>query len=198
MRVAAVVDTSERNPQVSRALLDVVAPWGPAEDCWVEFERERYAAGEASLAAWFASGDSEPAVRPYLRADQFTRDPAADYDGRPQRLGWLFAGGLLAAVGWLMLWFRRADFGLYLALGTARTNLLFISAIEAWLPVSAGLGVGWVYALALQGALHEPPTLEALLIALRTAGLAALAAIALAPLGMALVRGNILSLLKDR
>lgn len=38
--------------------------------------------------------------------------------------------------------------------------------------------------------------MEASLIALRTAGLAALAAIALAPLGMALVRGNILSLLK--
>jgi hypothetical protein len=197
-RVAAVIDPSRRNPTVSRWVFDVVAPAGGAQQCWVEFTPAAYAGGSAALAAWFATGDSEPVIRPYIRADEFTRDPAADYQGRPQRHGWIAIGALLALVAWLMTWFRRADFGLYLALGTRRSALLVISAVESWLVIAAGCALGWLYAVAGAVAFHAGPTGEAATVALRTAGLAALLAIVLSPLGLALVRGNILSLLKDR
>lgn len=196
--IAAVIDPNRRNPTVSRWVYDVVAPAGGAQQCWVEFTPAAYAGGSAALAAWFATGDQAPIVRPYIRPDEFTRDAAADFAGRPQRYGWVAAGALLALIAWLMTWFRRADFGLYLALGTPRAALLTILIVESWLLIAAACLTAWVYAVAIDVALHNEPTGEAVLIGLRTAGLAGLVAIGLAPVGLLLVRGNILSLLKDR
>jgi hypothetical protein len=114
-RVRTVLNTERRFRQVQRWLLDVTPPAGPFDECWVEFTRESYGPGLATLAAWFATGSTDPVVRPYSRRNEFTRDPLREFRERPQRYGWLAAGGLVAAVLLLSAWFRRAEIGLYLA-----------------------------------------------------------------------------------
>ena len=194
-----VIDAERRNPQVQRWLLDVVPPVGLADECWVELRRESYAPGIASLAAWFSSGSSEAVVRPYTRRDEFTRDPLREFRDRPQRFGWVAAGGLIAAVFLLSAWFRRAELGLYLALGTGRLQVVSMLAVEAALLVGVGvlLAVPWV--AAIQVSLGHDIPWEHARIALRTSLLGALLGLGIAPWLAALVaRGNIANLLKDR
>jgi hypothetical protein len=197
--VAAVLDMGRRNPQVQRWALEVAPASGLAAECWVEFDRNSYAAGQASLGAWFAEGSQEPIVVPWRRSDEFTRDPAAEFAGRPQRFGWLAAGALIAAVFTLGAWFRRAELGLYLAVGTSRLQLLGLLAVEATLlfGLSAAVGVAW--ALAVQRALDHPVPWEEARLAARSAVSGGLLGLALAPWVAVLVaRGNIAALLKDR
>lgn len=199
VRMAAVLPVEQRNPQAARWFLDVQAPSGDAQQCWVEFEPGSFAAGQGALAARFADDGVGPAVRPYLRADQFTRNPLAEFASRPQKTGWIAAGALLGALFWLMTWFRRGELGLYLALGTPRTMVAFMQAAEGWVLVAAAEVAAVVYALAVCVALDRPLTFDQALVAARTSGSAALVALALIPLGpLVIVRGNILELLKDR
>ena len=184
---------------MQRWALDVAAPFGPADECWVEFERNSYTAGTARLAAWFATGSQEPVVRPYFRRDEFTRDPAADFAGRAGRYGWLAAGGLIAAVIALSAWFRRSELGLYLALGTPRPRLWMLLALETLLVVSAATALALLWAFAHQRSLHDPLPWDHVRVALRSGLSAALLGILLAPLLAILVaRGNIAAMLKER
>ena len=197
--VLAVLDTEERNPQVSRWLLSPVAPAGVASRCWVEFDRRSYGAGLGLLGAWFAEGDQPPVVTPYRRADEFARDPEAEFASRPQRLGWALASAVIVAMAWLMTWFRRSELGLYLALGTPRSGAVFLLAAEAWLLVLPAATAAYVYGLALGHALGWDPGMDEALLAARTLGSAALLALVVMPLApLVLVRGTIADLLKDR
>ena len=198
-RVAAVIDTSRRNPQVQRWALELAPPAGGANECWVEFDRAHYAAGFETLPAWFAEGTREPIARPYLRSDEFTRDPAAEFAGRPQRFGWLALGGLAAALFMLMAWFRRAELGLYLALGTPRSQLLALLALEAAVLIAVAAAISVPWAFAVQVALGEGVPSDHVSLALRGALSGTLLAMVLAPLaGSLAVRGNVAGLLKER
>ncbi|MGK2965149.1 MAG: hypothetical protein ACSLFM_06040, partial [Tepidiformaceae bacterium] len=199
LAVAAVVDTADRNPQVARWALDVEPPSGIAAQCWVEMTRETYPSGLAALPAWFTSGDEPPNVIPYRRTDEFARDPAAEFAGRPQRLGWMVAGAMVVAMAWLMTWFRRSELGLYLALGTPRSAVVALLAAESWLLVMPAAVAAWVYAVALSYALGWDPGWGEAFLAARTMGSAALVALFVMPLApLVLVRGSIAELLKDR
>ncbi len=199
VRVAGTIDAERRNPRLQRWLLSAGAPAGPVEECWVEFERDAYAPGIASIGAWFAAGDREPVVRPYVRRDEFMRDIGAEFRSRPQRWGWLAAGGLVALVFLLVSWFRRADFALYLALGTTRVQLLVLLAIEATLIVvpAAVIGVaGAVLARTWQG---DALPYDHLRLAASAAVAGALLALALAPVvSLLAARGNVAAMLKER
>ena len=198
-RIIAVIDTEQRNPQSSRWALDVAPPVGAVEACWVEMKRDAYDAGLAALPAMFADGEEAPIIRPFRRQDEFTRDPAAEFRARPQRLGWLAASGLVIATLWLTTWFRRSELGLYLALGTDRSTLAMMLAVEATVVVAAAYLLGVTYAFAVDVALNHEPIYSTSLLAVRTSLSAALLALALAPLGAFLfVRGTIAELLKDR
>ena len=128
--LVTTVDPERRHPQVARWALEVVAPAGAMEQCWVEFTPGAYDAGLASAGAVFATRADPPAARPYRGEDEFRRDAGADFRERPQGTGWVLGALLIGAVGWLMTWFRRPEIGLYLALGTRRMSLLFLSAVE--------------------------------------------------------------------
>lgn len=198
-QVGGIVDAANRNPQVSRWAFELTPPEGRAEQCWVEFEPETYDAGLAALPALLTTGDEPAAARPYFRTDEFTRNPVAEFAARPQRDGWPLASALVAGMFALTAWFRRSELGLYLAVGTSRTALAFMLAVEAAILVLAGLALGLAYAFAIDGALrHSPGWSEALLV-LRSAGSAAVLGLVLAPLlALAVVRGSIADLLKDR
>lgn len=198
-RVLAVIDTEQRNPQSSRWAIDVAPPVGAVEACWVELDRDAYDAGIAALPAMFAGGEEPPIIRPYRRQDEFTRDPAAEFQARPQRLGWLAASGLVIATLWLTTWFRRSELGLYLALGTDRSTVAMMLAAEAAVVVAGAYLLGVSYAFAIDVALRHEPDYSTSLLAVRTSLSAALLALVLAPLGAFLfVRGTIADLLKDR
>jgi len=197
--LAAVLGTGARNPQAGRWLIDVVPPAGTTQACWVESTPETFEPGLSSLAAHFATGDSSPTAQRFLQRDQFARSPAQELASRPQRFGWIAVAGLIAIIFGLVAWFRRADLGLYLALGTTRSQLTLLLAIEVAALVTAGLVIGDAWAFALHRIAGEGLTGGSIRLAMATSGSAALAAFVVAPLlASALVRGSIAGLLKDR
>lgn len=199
VRVSAVGDFSRRNPQVARWALSPVSPAGQFDECWVEFEPGAYEAGRDALAARFAEGSADPAVRPYRRSDEFTRDPAAEWASRPQKRGWVAAPFALFGLALVAAWFRRAEAGLYLSMGTRRAQLAIMAAAEHWPLVAAGWSLGFSYAVAIQSRGGAEPSLNIVWHAVLTSGSAALVTLALLPWSAALVaRGSIASLLKDR
>lgn len=198
-RVSAVLDMQRRNPQAQRWLLEVTPASGTVDECWVELDRNGYQPGLASLAAWFATGSKEPVVRPYIRSGEFTRAPAQEFAERPQRFGWLVVGGLIGAVVLLSAWFRRAELGLYLAVGTSRLDLLGMLALESLLLVAAGAILGPGYAFAAERFVGGSIPWDHARIALRSGGMGALLGLGLAPwLASAVARGNLAAMLKDR
>lgn len=197
--LSAVGDFDRRNPQAARWALSPVSPGGTFDECWVEFEPGAYGAGKDALAARFAGGSSDPAVRPYRRSDEFTRDPAAEWSSRPQRWGWLAAPLGLFGFAVAAAWFRRSESGLYLAMGTRRVQLAVMGAAEAWPLVLAGWSLGFSYAVAGQALWGTEPVRDIAREALVTSSSAALVTLALVPWASALVaRGSIATLLKDR
>jgi hypothetical protein len=197
--LVAILSSSRRNPQSARWLLDLSAPTGPTDECWIEFERDSYQAGLAALASWFSRGSHEPVVRPYLRNDEFTRDPAAEFAKRPQRWGWVPGGGLLGALFLLAAWFRRAELGLYLAIGTPRLELAVLLAVEALIVTGLGATTGMAWALAAGRILNYSLPWDHTAVAMVAGGSAALLGAALAPwLQAIVVRGNVAALLKER
>lgn len=199
VRVSGVGDFVRRNPQAARWALSPVSPAGEFDECWVEFEPGAYEAGRETLAARFAESSADPAVRPFRRSDEFTRDPAAEWSSRPQKWGWIAVSGGLFGFGLVAAWFRRAEAGLYLAMGTRRAQLALMGAAESWPVVAAAWCVGFSYAVVAQSLYSADPTIEILRHAAVTSGSAALLALALFPWAGALVaRGSIATLLKDR
>lgn len=197
--VKSIVAGERRNPRMARWLLSVAPPAFAADECWVAFGRGTYDAGLAALPAWFATGSGDVVVRPYIRRDEFTRDIAAEFRERPQRLGWLAVGALIVAVLLLAAWFRRAELGLYLALGTPRRELAVLLAVEDALLVTAGFVAASAWLLAAERVAGRALAWDQVVLALRSGGSGALLALAVAPAVSTLVaRGNLLSLLKDR
>jgi hypothetical protein len=197
--VIGVLDVDRRNATLSRWLLVPAPPAGPVTECWVEFERGAFAAGAAALAAQLTTGDAEAVTRSYLRSDEFRRDPAAEFDRRPQRYGWVAAGGLMAGMIALTTWFRRAELGLYMAVGTPRSTLMVLLAWESLLVIATSVLMAVTYGFAVDAALRHNAGWSELIIVARTVGSAALFALALAPAAaVSVVRGNIADLLKDR
>ena len=198
-RVAAILRSS-RHPQIARRVL-VPEPAGVTaiSECWVEFSPSAYAAGTKSLAALLVAGDAVPAVRAHVAAGQFQRDPASQWATRPQRTGWPAVSVVAAGALALTAWFRRAELGLYLALGTRRVAVFHLLAVESAVLLAAALALGSAYAIALDAALHASLPTGSVGPALRTTALASALAMALAPLlGILTVRGSIADLLKDR
>lgn len=199
VRVSGVGDFERRNPQAARWALSPVSPAGTFDECWVDFEPGAYAAGKDALAARFAEGSADPAVRPYRRSDEFTRDPAAEWDTRPQKRGWAAVSLGLFGFAVAAAWFRRSEAGLYLAIGTRRAQLAIMGAAEGWPLVMAGWSLGFSYAVAAQSLWGSEPTRDIVMRAAVTSASAALLLLALIPWASALVaRGSIATLLKDR
>lgn len=198
-RVTGVAEVERRNPQVARWALEIVPPAGAIQECWVEFQPGAYERGLAALPAMFTTGDKEAIARPYIRRDEFTRDPAAEWASRPQKEGWPLAAAVVAGLFALTVWFRRSELGLYLALGTPRSSLMAMLAVEALLAVVFAVALAVAYALAIDEVLRHSPGWEEVRIVSRAGGSAALLALALAPaLGVLVVRGSIAELLKER
>ncbi len=201
--VGAVADTEARNSTVTRSLFTVSAPTGTVDQCWAEYTPGAFEAALDHLETVFDDGsvalERPITVSPWIKLDEFARNPVAELQQRPQRYGWLLVAGFAALIAWLTIWFRRSELGLYRALGTSRLALLLLVQIEVLAVVLLALPIGMAWAVLVYMAGDASPTLGQLGLAARSAAIAAAAAAALAPLAALLVgRKALLSLLKDR
>jgi hypothetical protein len=195
--VAAIV-SSRRNPIIARSLIALTAPTGHADDCWVELTPATYTAGTTALAAAFTTNATEYRIRPVIRRDELTRDPAREFSIRPQKDAWLAIGLATALFIWMTIWLRRSGLSLYLALGLGRLRLITMLQTEIVAIAIIGYTAGTLWALAIWYATDQPPTSQQIQIAATTAGSATLLAVVLAPFGtLLLIRGSIASMLKE-
>lgn len=198
-QVAAVMDTGVRNPQIDRWILSIAPAAGAARQCWVEFAPGATTGREEMIETVFAD-NSDLEVTPWIRLDEFSRDPVSELAARPQTSAWLVAGLLLAGIGWLGTWFRRSQIGLYRAVGTGPAALLVIGAIEYAIPVVFGTMAGALWAIAAWTATTTGfPDSDQLVIVARSTASTTLLALTVAPLlWPAMARGTIAQQLKDR
>jgi hypothetical protein len=195
--VGLVVEVEERYPVAGRWIIEVIPPHGTATQCWIEVRPSASAVAPALFETWFADADVE--VRPLRRDDEFTRDPAAELAGRPHRSASLAAGVLVSLAWWVAGWFRRSEYGLYLALGLSRTRVLLLAQFEVLVVGWLGFVSGVLWGAAIHLARAGPPTAEQVLLGVKTSAAASLFVLAIAPLAsVVFARGSVAALLKDR
>ncbi len=199
MVVTGVAELAPRMPQATRWVLGPVSPSGFFDECWVEFEPGVSEAGKASLAAIFATGAADPVVRSVRRSDEFTRDPAAEWESRPQKHGWVAVTIALSGFIVAAAWYRRSEAALYMATGTGRLELVVMSAAEHWPIVALGWCIGYSYAVSAHLSWGEGAAMDFARHAAVTSGAAAILLLPASACANALIaRGNIAALLKDR
>lgn len=199
LRVGAVVSVEERYPAASRWIVKITAPIDRIDECWVEFKPGLLEAGLGAASLSFPEATRIEARR-LIRLDGFARGPRSELANRPQVHAWLPAGVLIAAVMWLVVWFRRADIGLYRAIGTNGPSLLVLVQLESLMVCVPALVSGYLWA-ALLFAIQQDgfPGWDEFGIALRSVMSATLVAIVLAPIVvLAVGRDQIANQLKDR
>lgn len=181
-QVGAVVNTEARNPRIDRWLLAVQPPAGTVSECWVEFAPGVMTGRQETVSAVF-SDSADVIVVPWIRLDEFSRDPVAELVGRPQASAWIIAGLLIGAMAWLVTWFRRSQIGLYRAVGTGPSALLILGAVELGIPILSGALIGSLWAAAIWSANTAGyPDADQLAIGIRTVTSTALLALAIGPL----------------
>jgi len=197
--VGAVIDAETRNPRIDRWIMTVQPPAGTVTECWVEFAAGVTTGRQETIGAVFTDA-TDVIVVPWIRLDEFSRDPVAELAGRPQASAWIIAGLLIGVMGWLVTWFRRSQIGLYRAVGTGPPALLVLGAVELGIPIISGSLIGGLWAAAIWTAgAADYPGADQFAIAARTATSTVLIAIAVAPLLWPLTAsGSIAEQLKDR
>jgi len=198
-RVGAVIDTEARNPRIGRWLMAVRPPVGSVTECWVEFAAGVTTGRQETVSAVF-SGATDVVVVPWIRLDEFSRDPIAEFAGRPQASAWIIAGLLIGMMAWLVTRFRRSQIGLYRAVGTGPSALLILGAVELGVPIVSGALIGSLWATAIWAtAIAGYPSADQFSVAARTALSTVLLAIAVGPLLWPITaRGSIAEQLKDQ
>lgn len=199
-QVGAVIDTDERYPQIARWIMTIAAPFGMADECWVEYDSGVTTGRTELVDTVLATTAGQLVARPLIRLDRFARNPVSELAVRPQAQAWFAAGLVLAAIAWLATWFRRAHIGLYRALGTTPSGLFTLGAVEYALPTVIGGAAGALWAIATWVArTGAVPSIDQILVVARTAASTLLFAVILAPILWPLAgRGSIAQQLKDR
>lgn len=197
--VGTVIDAEIRNPRINRWIMTVQPPTGTVTECWIEFAAGVTSGRQETVNAVFADATNVIVV-PWIRLDEFSRNPIAELAGRPQASAWIIAGLLIGAMGWLITWFRRSQIGLYRAVGTGPSALLVLGAVELGIPILSGALIGSLWAAAIWTADSAGyPSPDQFAIAMRTTVSTVLLALAAGPLLWPLtVRGSIASQLKDQ
>ncbi len=195
--VAGIVDTEERAESLSRTVFLPAPPTGGVHQCWVEFHDGAFEQGVQALPAWFA-GEGTLTIHPLVDRNAGTRDLAGDWWQRPTRDGWIMGAILIGAFLVMLLWRRRAEFALYLLLGSSRSGVAVLLTAEMYTVVLAGglLGVAWgAWIVALTGGVAQP----ALVLGMRAAGLCLLLTLAMLAASLArLIPADTAAILKER
>lgn len=179
--VSAVLSEFQRNARAEGWLLELSHPFGLADECWVEFAAGGNQVGTEVISSRLA-GQTEVRLTPLLRDDQFSRNPATEFERRGQRLYWVIAGLVGFAAWTAFLIPRRSELGLYRSLGTGISGAWTIVASEIWTITTASLALGLSWAPALWLMTRDVPEQSALAVAARSTLLAYLAVIMLSPL----------------
>lgn len=199
LRVGAVAAFTHRNPSIDRGIVIVAPPNGAADACWIEVLPGTEVAATDVVTTELTTGDAPVDVRPYRELDDYARDPLSELTQRPQAHAWAVIGALLVVVGWLGLWTRRSEIGLYRALGTTAPALVVMTAVETLLTTLPAAIAGLLWTVATIAATSQPPETQQVLIALRSVGSTVLVALTGVPLStLWLGRGQIADQLKDR
>lgn len=197
LAAVTVIDPSRRNQFASRSFLDLTAPIGRLDQCWVESQPQAFEAGLDWLPAAFA-GDQVEARRNVDRG-QFATDPAQLLASRPQRWSWVAVGGIATAIITLMALFRRAETAVYRAFGLPMNGVLIAAQIEIWILVASSYLAAVIWTGVAYVSVFGPPKLDQIVLALGTSAKAGLVTLVLAPLLVAVAgTGAPASLLKER
>lgn len=190
-----VVDPSPRNPSAERAIMIVGAPSGDVDECWIEVDP---AAVDPADAIATAIGGSTR-ITALRTQGALTADPAAMFAERPTRLLWMPVAATLIVLVWLDLWLRRADLGLYRALGAPGSAVLLGVQVEIWfvsLLATSG-AIAWTLAVAVASGVLLDADLMGVAVSPPLA--VGFAVMAIGPLpAFAIGRRSIATLLKDR
>lgn len=197
--VATVLDTELRNPIVARWIMSITAPAGSATQCWIEFSPGAITGRLELVATTFAEEGDRLRVRDLIRLDEFSRDPAIELATRPHARAWWLAASLLSAIMWLTVWMRRAEVGLYRAVGTNAVQLMILGTVETLITLSVGAIAGFLWGSAIWTALRGyNPIADQFYVSACTASSVSLLAILIAPwLWPVLARGSIPRQLKE-
>jgi len=199
LHVGNVISVENRYPEAARWMLRIAGPVGRIDECWVEFAPRALEAGLAAASMVF--GDvSRIDARPLIRLDEFARDPQAELAQRPLANAWLPIGCALASLFWIITWFRRADIGLYRAVGTDTLSLWVLVQLEAVMIYLPTLISGYLWAVLVFALQKESfPGWDQLTVAFRSVASAIALSIVLAPCAAILIgRSQIAIQLKDR
>lgn len=192
-----VVDPSSRNRFAARSFLDLVAPFGRFDQCWIEVLPGAFNVRLQALPASVAPDEVE--ARPLVDRGDFGPDPALAFAGRIQQWGWIPAGIVGTSMIALLALSRRAETAVYRAFGLSRPAVMVMQQAEVAMLVLASLVVGGIWAVLLHAATAQPPDLDQLAIATATATKAAALTVVLGPvISTAVAAGSPSSLLRDR
>lgn len=146
--VIAVISFAARDPAINRWMLDVRAPVGQVDECWVEFDRSGASVGADFLAAWF-DGELELEIRPVLADDTLARNPDMEFGTRTEQHAWVLAAAALALAVAAVMLSRRREIALYRALGLPRSLALVLFGAECLLMIGTAWVLGTLLAIAL-------------------------------------------------
>ena len=131
-------DPGARFPEAAVWLGESVGPEGRVEKCAVELFPNTARPGAAGVRAWFADTDAPVSVSPMFVADEFTRDPAREFETRSNRYAWVAVGFALGLAFAVVAWFKRGDIALYKALGSGRAQTASLFVAQGTILLSAG------------------------------------------------------------
>ncbi|HEX6031918.1 MAG TPA: hypothetical protein VFY90_10845 [Tepidiformaceae bacterium] len=192
----SVLPRTGRTAEADGWAATVIPPIGDVTECWVEFSPGSFEAGRDAVAPYLSRGTSPVRLLDFLQVDPaLARNSAAELARRPQRAGWSAASVLLAFVWWLSVWFRRAEYGLYLTLRMTRAYLFVMLAVEFGLICATGGVLALLWSFAVAHLFDLTVTMGSLRLAILTVTSTQLLAFLLAPWAAAGLRTNQISTL---
>ncbi len=195
--VGGVVDPQKRAEAFSRTVFMRAPPTGGVDQCWIEFRDGAFDQGVNALPAWF-DGQGQLALRPLIDRNISSRDLARDWSNRSTRQAWMVGAVLLCAFVLILVWRRRAEFTLYLLLGSSRAGIAFLQTVENYLLILGGgaLGLAWGVWLALTSGVSDASALGQ---GFRAALLCLLLTLVTLPVSFLwLLRADLAAILKER
>lgn len=199
-RVQSILDETERTSFIAGWVLSVTPAVGVVDECWIETEPDLENDAEFITRSIFENSDLE--LRPMIALDARSRDLAEEWRKRATLGLMRFGIVALIALGALLTFVRRAEYGLYRALGMQRRDVLLTTQAETAVIVAVGatLGVLWAAAwlVTTQGtdAGFAPSARTG--VALRDSCAMAAAMLVVLPGSSLFARSSIMNALKDR
>lgn len=150
--IAAIVDPKPRDDAVDRWLMSVTPANAMGHECWAEFVDGTTDETALGLLNTTFSHVRDGVARRLFGRNDLEVSPAEELRSRSTALAWLPAAMVLALVLVVVARSRRAEIGLYRAVGAGLTDCVLLIGFETALLVVGGATYGLVLAAATAAA----------------------------------------------